>query len=159
LLPLWIFGQLIGGKGRNLLVALERRGKRKLPVPAERERSMGALMRDPRTIPEHLQHSHLAELRRGMGDISHFLVAQHREGAVIGYRYPGQFTDHQFEGADGERIAASVAIQDAPRPGVIVVHGLFTSSRFDYVRQIAVRAFYEWGFNVAALDLRSFGMT
>ena len=44
-------------------------------------------------------------------------------------------------------------------PSLIVVHGLFTSSRFDYVRQIAVRAFYEWGFNVAALDLRSFGMT
>ena len=46
-----------------------------------------------------------------------------------------------------------------PDPALIVVHGLFTSSRFDYVRQIAVRAFYEWGFNVAALDLRSFGMT
>jgi pimeloyl-ACP methyl ester carboxylesterase len=27
------------------------------------------------------------------------------------------------------------------------------------VRQIAVRAYYEWGFNVLALDLRSFGLT
>src|SRR5258707_6715957 len=49
------------------------------------------------------------------------------------------------------------SLQEAARPSLIVVHGLFTSSRFDYVRQIAVRAFYEWGFNVAALDLRSFG--
>ena len=49
--------------------------------------------------------------------------------------------------------------EEAARPGLIVVHGLFTSSRFDYVRQIAVRAYYEWGFNVAAIDLRSFGMT
>jgi predicted alpha/beta-fold hydrolase len=87
------------------------------------------------------------------------VVAQHREGAVIGYRYPGQFKDHIVEGTDGERIAASIALQEAARPGLIVVHGLFTSSRFDYVRQIGVRAFYEWGFNVAALDLRSFGMT
>ena len=78
---------------------------------------------------------------------------------MIGYRYPGQFKDHIVEGADGERIAASIALQEAARPSLIVVHGLFTSSRFDYVRQIAVRAFYEWGFNVAALDLRSFGMT
>ena len=39
------------------------------------------------------------------------------------------------------------------------MHGVFTSSRFDYVRQIAVKAFYEWGFNVAALDLRSFGLS
>jgi predicted alpha/beta-fold hydrolase len=159
LLPLWLLGQLIGGRVRDLLRGLERRGRRPLPVPPERERSMNALMADLHTIPNHLRHSDLAELRRGLADISNFVVAQHREGAVIGYRYPGQFKDHIVEGADGERIAASIAVQEAARPGLIVVHGLFTSSRFDYVRQIAVRAFYEWGFNVAALDLRSFGMT
>src|SRR4029078_12702174 len=42
---------------------------------------------------------------------------------------------------------------------VLVVSGLCTTTRFDYVRRIAVRAFYEWGFNVAVLDLRSFGLT
>ena len=120
---------------------------------------MTALMADLHAIPNRLRHSDFAELRRGLADISNFVVAQHREGAVIGYRYPGQFKDHIVEGADGERIAASIAVQEAARPGLIVVHGLFTSSRFDYVRQIAVSAFYEWGFNVAALDLRSFGMT
>lgn len=159
LLPLWLFGQLIGGRVRDLLIALERRGRRPLPVPPERDRTMDALIRDLEAIPGHLRHSDLAELRRGLADISNFVVAQHREGAVIGYRYPGQFKDHITEGADGERIAASIALQEAARPGLIVVHGLFTSSRFDYVRQIAVRAYYEWGFNVAALDLRSFGMT
>ena len=159
LLPLWLFGQLIGGRVRDFLMGLERRAKRPLPVPPEHERSMDALMAVLEAIPEHLRHSDLAELRRGFADISNFVVAQHREGAVIGYRYPGQFKDHIVEGADGERIAASIALQEAARPSLIVVHGLFTSSRFDYVRQIAVRAFYEWGFNVAALDLRSFGMT
>ncbi|HEX5820211.1 MAG TPA: alpha/beta hydrolase [Solirubrobacterales bacterium] len=159
LLPLWLFGQLIGGRVRDFLMGLERRGKRPLPVPPERERSMDALMGDLQAIPQHLRHSDFAELRKGFADISNFVVAQHREGAVIGYRYPGQFKDHIVEGADGERIAASIALQEAARPSLIVVHGLFTSSRFDYVRAIAVRAFYEWGFNVAALDLRSFGMT
>src|SRR3954451_5434399 len=159
LLPLWLFGQLIGGRVRDFLRGLERRGRRPLPVPPERDRTMEALMADLQAIPNHLRHSNFAELRRGFADISNFVVAQHREGAVIGYRYPGQFQDHIVEGADGERIAASIAVQEAARPGLIVVHGLFTSSRFDYVRQIAVRAFYEWGFNVAALDLRSFGMT
>jgi predicted alpha/beta-fold hydrolase len=159
LLPLWLFGQLVGGRVRDWLTRLEQRGKRPLPVPPEREHTMDALMSDLQTIPEHLRHSDFAELRKGFADISNFVVAQHREGAVIGYRYPGQFKDHIVEGADGERIAASIALQEAARPSLIVVHGLFTSSRFDYVRQIAVRAFYEWGFNVAALDLRSFGMT
>ncbi|MFL5908790.1 MAG: serine aminopeptidase domain-containing protein [Solirubrobacterales bacterium] len=159
LLPLWLFGQLIGGRVRDFLMSLERRSRRPLPVPPERERTMDALMSDLQAIPENLRHSNFAEARRGFADISNFVVAQQREGAVIGYRYPGQFKDHIVEGADGERIAASIALQEAARPALIVVHGLFTSSRFDYVRQIAVRAFYEWGFNVAAVDLRSFGMT
>jgi predicted alpha/beta-fold hydrolase len=158
-LPLWLLGQLIGGWVRDLLIRLERRGRRPLPVPPERERSMQALVRDLEALPQHLERHPMAEVRFGMGDISNFVLAQQRAGVVLGYRYPAQFDDHIFEGADGERIAASIALQEAARPGLIVVHGLFTSSRFDYVRAIAVRAFYEWGFNVAVIDLRSFGMT
>jgi predicted alpha/beta-fold hydrolase len=158
-LPLWLLGQLLGGRVRDILLRLERRGGRTLPVPPERERSMDALMSDLDGLESHLEPRRGAEARRGLADISNFVLAQHREGSVLGYRYPGQFEDHIFEGADGERIAATIALQEAARPGLIVVHGLFTSSRFDYVRQIAVRAFYEWGFNVAALDLRSFGLT
>ncbi|MGZ5307751.1 MAG: serine aminopeptidase domain-containing protein [Solirubrobacterales bacterium] len=158
-LPLWLLGQAVGGRVRDLLVSLERRAKRPLPVPPERERSMEALMDDLRRIPEHLAPHPISDLRFGMRDISNFVVAQHREGAVLGYRYPAHFDDHIFEGGDGERIASTIALQEAARPGLIVVHGVFTSSRFDYVRRIAVRAYYEWGFNVAALDLRSFGLT
>src|SRR3954464_5795578 len=82
LLPLWLFGQLIGGRLRELLMGLEQRAKRPLPVPPGRERTMAALVRDLETIPEHLRHSDLAELRRGFADISNFVVARHREGAV-----------------------------------------------------------------------------
>jgi pimeloyl-ACP methyl ester carboxylesterase len=158
-MPLWLLGQLLGGKLRDLLVRLERRSPRALPVPPERPRSMDALMEDLGRLSHHLRPNPIAEIRRGLSDISPFVVAQHREGAVMGYRYPAQFQEHIFEGADGERIAATIGLQEAARPGLIVVHGVFTSSRFDYVRQIAVRAYYEWGFNVAALDLRSFGLT
>jgi pimeloyl-ACP methyl ester carboxylesterase len=158
-LPLYILGQAVGGRVRELLVGLEARSRRPLPVPPERERSMPALMDDLGTLDHHLRSLPISEARRGLADISNFVIAQHREGAVLGYRYPAQFKDHIVEGADGERIAASIGLQEAARPGLIVVHGLFTSSRFDYVRQIAVKAFYEWGFNVAALDLRSFGLT
>lgn len=158
-LPFWLLGQRLGGRIRELLKRLERRTPRRLPVPPERPRSMAALMGDLEKLKHHLRPNPIAELRRGLSDISPFVIAQHREGAVMGYRYPAQFQDHIFEGADGERIAAAIALQEAARPGLIVAHGVFTSSRFDYVRQIAVRAFYEWGFNVAALDLRSFGLT
>ena len=159
LLPLWLIGQLLGGRVRRLLISLERRGAHPLPVPDSKETSMESLMAELEALESNLEPRRFAEARRGLADISNFVVAQHREGAVLGYRYPAQFQDHIFEGADGERIAAAIALQEAARPGLIVVHGLFTSSRFDYVRQIAVRAYYEWGFNVAAIDLRSFGMT
>ncbi|CAN5502326.1 hypothetical protein BH20ACT15_BH20ACT15_07400 [soil metagenome] len=158
-LPIWIFGQLIGGPIRDVLKRLERRSLRALPVPPESERSMSALMEEMRALSHRLRPNPIAEMRRGLADVAPFVVSQTREGAVLGYRYPAQFDQHIFDGADGERLAATIAVHPTPRPALIVVHGLFTSSRFDYVRQIAVRAFYEWGFNVAALDLRSFGMT
>ena len=157
--PLYLIGQSLGGRVRDFLLSLERRSRRPLPVPPERPRDMDHLMADLQALEHHLKPNPIAEARRGLSDISNFVIAQHREGAVLGYRYPGQFKDHIVEGADGERIAATIALQEAARPGLIVVHGVFTSSRFDYVRQIAVKAFYEWGFNVAALDLRSFGLT
>jgi predicted alpha/beta-fold hydrolase len=158
-LPVWLIGQLIGGPIRDLLVRLERRSRRPLPVPPERERTMDSLMDEMWGLSHHLRPSPLAEIRRGLADVTPFVVSQTREGAVLGYRYPAQFEDHIFEGADGESIAATIGRQRTERPGLIVVHGLFSSSRFDYVRQIAVRAYFEWGFNVAAVDLRSFGVT
>ena len=51
LLPLWLFGQLVGGRVRDFLTSLERRGQRPLPVPPERERTMEALMRRPAGDP------------------------------------------------------------------------------------------------------------
>jgi alpha-beta hydrolase superfamily lysophospholipase len=158
-LPLWLIGQRLMGPVRRLIAALGSEDEGTLPVPTERGRSMDDLMADLERIPQHLEPRPLAELRKGLADISTFVLSQLRETSGLGYSYPAQFTDHVFEGADGERIAATIAVHDSPRPALIVVHGLFTSRRFDYVRQIAVEAFYEWGFNVAAVDLRSFGLT
>jgi predicted alpha/beta-fold hydrolase len=158
-LPLWLIGQRLMGPVRRLIATLGSEDEAGLPVPAERGSSMDDLMADLERIPQHLEPRPFAELRKGFADISTFVLSQLRETSGLGYSYPAQFTDHVFEGADGERIAATIAIHDSPRPALIVVHGLFTSRRFDYVRQIAVEAFYEWGFNVAAVDLRSFGLT
>jgi predicted alpha/beta-fold hydrolase len=158
-LPLWLLGQRLREPFRRLLARLDT-DPLPLPIPRPGERSMDALMAELEAIPHRLHHSDAALLRKGLADISPFVLAQQREAANLGYAYPAQFSDHVFEGADGEHIAASVGLhEEGGRPGLIVVHGLFSSRRFDYVRQIAVRAFYEWGFNVLALDLRSFGLT
>jgi predicted alpha/beta-fold hydrolase len=157
-LPAWLIGQRLGGPLRRWLD----RGLRQspeLPVPPPGERSMEALMRDLEAFPSHIHSSPWAEPRKGLADISTFVLTQSHDGATLGYGYPRQFREMTFDTADGVRIAASVALQDVPRPGLIVVHGLFTTRRFDYVREPAVRAFFDWGFNVAAVDLRSFGLT
>jgi predicted alpha/beta-fold hydrolase len=158
-LPVWLLGQQLRDPFRRLLSRLDGEPP-SLPVAQPRERSMDALMADLEAIPHRLRHSEGALLRKGLADISSFVLAQQREAANLGYAYPAQFSDHVFQGADDEHIAATVGLQQTPeRPGLIVVHGLFSSRRFDYVRQIAVRAYYDWGFNVLALDLRSFGLT
>ncbi|HXE99256.1 MAG TPA: alpha/beta hydrolase [Solirubrobacterales bacterium] len=158
-LPAWLFGQGLRDPFRRLLSRLDPEPP-SLPVAQPRERSMDALMADLEAIPHRLRHSETAVLRKGLADISSFVLAQQREAANLGYAYPAQFSDHVLRGADDEHIAATVGLQQTPqRPGLILVHGLFSSRRFDYVRQIAVRAYYDWGFNVVALDLRSFGLT
>jgi predicted alpha/beta-fold hydrolase len=158
-LPVWLVGQRLREPLRAALGRLDPEPA-ELPVAQVRERTMSALMDDLESIPSGVHHSEVALLRKGVPDMSTFVLAQQREAANLGYAYPSQFSDHVFEGADGEHIAASIGLHaGVRRPGLIVVHGLFSSRRFDYVRDIAVRAFFEWGFNVAAIDLRSFGMT
>jgi predicted alpha/beta-fold hydrolase len=156
--PVWLVGQRLGGPFRRLL-ARAGHEPNTLPVPAPRERSMDALMGELEAIPHRLHPSEAALLRKGLLDWAPFVLAQHRHTVGWGYSYPSQFRHDYFEGADGERIAAMVALHEQDRPGLIVVHGLFSNRLFDYVREIAVRAYFEWGFNVAAIDLRSFGLT
>lgn len=156
--PVWLVGQWLSGPFRALLRRLDR-GPRTLPVPPARERTMDALMRDLEALPHRLRPSATAQLRKGLPDWTPFVLAQHRHTVGLGYSYPSQFRHDHLAGADGERIAAMVALQEEERPGLVVVHGLFSNRLFDYVREIAVRAYYDWGFNVAALDMRSFGLT
>ena len=80
--------------------------------PQPRERSMDALMADLEAIPNGLRHSEAAMVRKGLPNMSTFVLANQREAANLGYAYPAQFTDHVFEGADGERIAASVGLHE-----------------------------------------------
>ena len=158
LMPLWLVGQRLSTPLRRAMVRLHA-DPGPLPVPPPRERSMDALMADLEAVPRKLHPSRTAELRKGLADWAPFVLAQHRHSTTFGYAYPSQFRHVNFHGADGVPIAATLALHESERPGLVVVHGLFSTNMFDYVREIAVRAYYDWGFNVAAVDLRSFGLT
>jgi predicted alpha/beta-fold hydrolase len=158
MVPAWLLGQRLIPSLRRLLALLDKpRGS--LPLPAHGTGDLDSLLADLKRIPNRLRPARWALMKKGLADLSMFFLAQKRQTINLGYAYPSQFEYHYFEGADGERVAASVALHEEPRPGLIVVHGLLSTRHFDYVRAIAVRAYYEWGFNVAAIDLRSFGLT
>jgi predicted alpha/beta-fold hydrolase len=71
---------------------------------------------------------------------------------------PPPFRRVTFASFDGTPIAAEVATRDdRDRPGLVVVHGTFGSSGHSIYSNPAVRAFAEWGFNVAVIDLRGWG--
>jgi predicted alpha/beta-fold hydrolase len=140
--------------------ALARRARPpRLPEPPDGPSDLDSVVAELRAFPNRIGRSPSATLRKGLADFSMFTLTQKRQTVNLGYAYPRPFAYHYFEGADGERIAATVATHERPRPGLVVVHGLVSSRLFDYVREIAVRAYYEWGFNVTAIDLRSFGLT
>ena len=69
-------------------------------------------MADLESTPHHLRRSDAAMVRKGLADISSFVLAQQREAANLGYAYPAQL-DHVLEGGDGEHIAATVGLQGA----------------------------------------------
>ena len=71
--------------------------------------------------------------------------------------YPRQFRKCLLEGADGVRLSGLKAMHDTPGPVLIICHGLLTSKNFDYVRSVALRAFFQWGFHVVTFDLRGWG--
>lgn len=88
------------------------------------------------------------------------LMVSHQP-ALLGlpHIYPQHFRPVLLEGWEGERIAGLQAMHHTPGPALVVAHGLLNSKHFDYVRQIATKAFYEWGFHVVTLDMRGWGQT
>lgn len=158
MLPFWVVGQqLAGWIGDRLGRASQDLGE--LPRPAESQRSLDAVVEELQAMPHRLRPTWWATLYKNTVDLSLFMLTQKRQTVNFGYAYPRQFEHHTFAGGDGEQLAAMVARHDEPRPGLVVVHGILSSRVFDYVREIGVRAYFDWGFNVAVIDLRSFGLS
>lgn len=82
-----------------------------------------------------------------------------RTTAGLIYPYPDTFEPVIMESQDGTPICGLLAMQQGGevRPAIIVVHGLFGSKNNLGIMSVALRAYYEWGFHVFALDLRNFG--
>lgn len=82
-------------------------------------------------------------------------------GASAGfvYPYPDVFEPVMLDSQDGTPLYGMLAMQqgESRLPALVFVHGLFGSKNSFNMLSLAVRAYYDWGFHVFALDLRNHG--
>lgn len=82
-----------------------------------------------------------------------------RPTAGLVYPFPSCFEPVILQSQDGTPVCGLLALQPGTRqrPAIIFVHGLFSNKNTYGLLSLATRAFYDWGFQVLALDLRNFG--
>ena len=75
------------------------------------------------------------------------------------YPYPEAFEPVIVESRDGTPLGGVLAMQpgDAEGPALLFVHGRFGSKNAFNTQAPALRAYYDWGFHVCAIDLRNSG--
>jgi pimeloyl-ACP methyl ester carboxylesterase len=86
------------------------------------------------------------------------LDTQSRTAGKI-YPYPNTFKSVTFPSLDDTPLAGKLAVHHdgKPRPGIVFCHGLLGNKNQTLIRNVAIKAFRDWDFNVLALDLRIFG--
>jgi predicted alpha/beta-fold hydrolase len=86
-------------------------------------------------------------------------LATTRITAGLLYPYPASFEPVMLESQDGTPVCGHLAMQpsDAQRPALILASGAYASKNSGWLLTIALKAYYEWGFHVLALDLRNMG--
>jgi dipeptidyl aminopeptidase/acylaminoacyl peptidase len=74
-------------------------------------------------------------------------------------KYPRDFQKVHFPSGDGVRLTGwfGKSPVPGPRPGLILLPGLFTSKDNNRIRARSVRILREWGFHILTLDLRGIG--
>lgn len=134
--------------------------------PANLERSdaprdMAVIMERIREIPMSPKSygGVLSTLLFALPDMLPMLLETRKSTAGKLYRYPPDFRQVEVVSDDGTPLSAVAGIHrdGRPRPALIMVHGLFGSKNLWFSQQVALAAYYGWGYNAMALDLRLFG--
>lgn len=127
----------------------------------EASREMAEIMERIGEIPMRPKHygGVLSTLLFALPDAIPMLSECRKATAGKVYRYPADFRRIEITSEDGTPISAVVGIHKdgRPRPALIMVHGLFGSKNLWFSQQVVLAAYYGWGYNAMAIDLRFFG--
>ena len=151
-----------------LYVAVRYRGARPvttIPVTGGGEKRSGVktmceVMEKIRAIPFKPRISHqVAAAALTLVDAVPMLLNMSRTTAGIIYPYPSVFEPVMLQSQDGTPICGLLAMQPGAgqKPSIVFVHGLFGSKNAYATQALALKAYYDWGFHVFALDLRNLG--
>jgi predicted alpha/beta-fold hydrolase len=101
----------------------------------------------------------LAAVLCGLLDAMPRILNSIKVTAGLVYAYPGVFEPVMLESDDGTPLCGLLALQpgDSKKPALVIAHGFFNSKNSFGMLSLARRAYFEWGFNVLALDLRDAG--
>jgi pimeloyl-ACP methyl ester carboxylesterase len=168
LLVLVLLSPLLVALGLILFVAVRYRSARPevaVPITGGGEKrsgvkTMSEVMERIEAIPFKFRTSRrLAAAALAMVDAVPTLLNASRKTAGIIYPYPGAFEPVMFQSQDGTPICGLLAMHAGAgrRPAIIFVHGLFGSKNSFSIQALAIKAYYDWGFQVLTIDLRNFG--
>lgn len=73
--------------------------------------------------------------------------------------YPRPFRRVAFPSADGTPLAGWLGLQPYPRPGLVIVPGIFSTKDDTVHKARAIRIWRRWNYNVLVIDLRGFGQS
>lgn len=129
--------------------------------PVSDTRSMAGVMEALEAIPWNPKpyNGVTSTLLFSMADVIPMMLECRKSTCGKVYAYPDPFRKVVIESGDGTPISGVVAIHDdgRPRPALLMTHGLFGSKSIWFSQQVILSAYYGWGYNVMAIDLRFFG--
>ncbi|MBN2167826.1 MAG: hypothetical protein JW738_01160 [Actinobacteria bacterium] len=98
---------------------------------------------------------------RSLANLLPALLETGGQTAGILYPYPNAFLPIVIQSGDGTPVCGVLAMQpcEEERPGLVLVHDFLSSKNSYEIEKMALRAYYEWGFHVFAIDLRCSGDT
>ncbi len=124
-------------------------------------KSMAEILEELRSVPlnSNMLGGISSTLVFSMADVIPMMLECRKSTCGVVYKYPSEFERVVIKSEDGTPLCAMVGIHKdgRKRPALIMVHGLFGSKSVWFSQQVVLSAYYGWGYNVMALDLRFFG--
>jgi pimeloyl-ACP methyl ester carboxylesterase len=132
-----------------------------IPRPSANGRKMQEIEAELREIPFNPRRMNgvTSTLLFALADVIPMVLECRKSTCGLMYRYPYPFRKVVIDSEDGTPLCGVVAVHPdrKPRPALLMVHGLFGSKNAWFSQQVVLSAYYGWGYNVMAIDLRFFG--